>query len=127
MLLRLELVVVNQGDDPLPVHYVSLSPSQSAEEISWHTECLPYFVAFIAEKRVREVVLCLESLVRLRRVSANSDNGRTKLPVVLIGVSEGASLFRTARSLVGRIEVQNQRSAPELGELDLATVLVFQR
>lgn len=64
MLLRLELVVVNQGDDPLPVHYVSLSPSQSAEEISWHTECLPYFVAFIAEKRVREVVLCLESLHR---------------------------------------------------------------
>lgn len=30
--------------------------------------------------------------MRLRRVSANSDNGRTKLPVVLIGVSEGASL-----------------------------------
>lgn len=62
MFFWLELVVVNQGDDFLFVYYVSLLFSQSVEEISWYIECFFYFVVFIVEKCVREVVFCFESL-----------------------------------------------------------------
>ena len=62
VLLGLELVVVNQGDNAPSVRDVGLSPRESTEEVSWHAKLLPHLVAFVAQQRVRQVVLLLESL-----------------------------------------------------------------
>lgn len=62
VLLRLELVVVDQGNDALSIHNIGLAPRKSPKEISRHAKFFPQLVAFITKKSVWQIILLLECL-----------------------------------------------------------------
>lgn len=62
VLLRLELVVVDQGNDALSIHNIGLAPRESPKEIGRHAKFFPQLVAFITKKSVWQIILLLECL-----------------------------------------------------------------
>jgi len=72
----------------------------------------------VGEERERELVLRLELSVGGDIVRADAENFRIAFPEDVVCVAELTGLGRAARRVVLRIEVQNDRAATEVRELD---------
>jgi hypothetical protein len=86
-------------------------------------ELLGDLVVRIGEERKVELELVLEFGVTHHVVGADAEYFCAELFQLGRAVAEGASLFGAAGSVVGRIEVEDDETAFEVGKLDLGSVV----